>query len=139
MKLVKEIMTPVEQCLFPHNTFLDALDMMKDTKWNTIPVINSTGKLIGVFTRSSLHQMIMENVSQGTIISDYIKKDVGTILEDVNTDLLSSFIMKSRIGTGIVVNKQGEPIGLITKTDAVMNYVQETQFLKEKLEKVLKL
>lgn len=137
MKLVKEIMTPVEQCLFPHNTFLDAVDMMKDTKWNTIPVINSTGKLIGVFTRSSLHQMIMENVSQGTIISDYIKKDVGTILEDVNTDLLSSFIMKSRIGTGIVVNKQGEPIGLITKTDAVMNYVQETQFLKEKLEKVL--
>ncbi len=137
MKLVKEIMTPVEQCLFPHNTFLDAVDMMKDTKWNTIPVINSTGKLIGVFTRSSLHQMIMENVNQGTIISDYIKKDVGTILEDVNTDLLSSFIMKSRIGTGIVVNKQGEPIGLITKTDAVMNYVQETQFLKEKLEKVL--
>ena len=137
MKLVREIMTPMEQCLFPHNTFLDAVEMMKDTKWNTIPVINSTGKLIGVFTRSSLHQMIMENVGHETPISDYIKKDVGTILEDVNTDLLSTFIMKSRIGTGIVVNKQGEPIGLITKTDAVMNYVQETQFLKEKLEKVL--
>ncbi|MBD3107967.1 sigma 54-interacting transcriptional regulator [Bacillus sp. AGMB 02131] len=130
-------MTPMEQCLFPHNTFLDAVEMMKDTKWNTIPVINSTGKLIGVYTRSSLHQMIMENVGHETPISDYIKKDVGTILEDVNTELLSTFIMKSRIGTGIVVNKQGEPIGLITKTDVVMNYVQETQFLKEKLEKVL--
>lgn len=137
MKLVREIMTPVEQCLFPHNTFLDAVEMMKDTKWNTIPVINSTGKLIGVYTRSSLHQMIMENVDHDTPISDYIKKDVGTILEDVNTDLLSTFIMKSRVGTGIVVNKQGEPIGLITKTDTVMNYVLETQFLKEKLEKVL--
>ena len=137
MKLVKEIMTPMEKCLVPHNTFLDAVDMMKDTKWNTIPVINSTGKLIGVFTRSSLHQMIMENVDCDTIISDYIRKDVGTILEDVNTDLLSSFIMKSRVGTGIVVNKQGEPIGLITKSDAVMNYVQETHSLKEKLEKVL--
>lgn len=137
MKLVKEIMTRMEQCLTPNNSFFEAVEMMKNTKLNTIPVINSTGKLIGVFTRSSLYQMLMADLDKDTLISDYIRQDIGTILEDVNTDLLGSFIMKSRVGTGIVVNKQGEPIGLVTKTDAVMNYVQETQFLKEKLEKVL--
>jgi len=127
----------MEQCLTPNNSFFEAVEMMKNTKLNTIPVINSTGKLIGVFTRSSLYQMLMADLDKDTLISDYIRQDIGTILEDVNTDLLGSFIMKSRVGTGIVVNKQGEPIGLVTKTDAVMNYVQETQFLKEKLEKVL--
>lgn len=137
IKPVKEIMSPLEHCLSPTNTLMEALSIMYKQKWNTIPVTNSSGKLIGVFTRSSLYQMILSDVSKDTTISEYIKKDVGTVLEDMNAELLEKLISKSRVGTGIVVNKQGAPVGIFTKTNAVMNYVRETKLLKEQLEKVL--
>ena len=130
-------MSPLEHHLSPTNTLMEALSIMYKQKWNTIPVTNSSGKLIGVFTRSSLYQMVLEDATKDTIISEYIKKDVGTVLEDVNAELLEKLISKSRVGTGIVVNKQGAPVGIFTKTNAVMNYVKETKLLKEQLEKVL--
>ena len=131
-------MSTLEHCLSPTNTLMEALSIMYKQKWNTIPVTNSSGILIGVFTRSSLYQMILADASKDTIISDYVKKDVGTVLEDMNSELLEKLISKSRVGTGIVVNRQGEPVGIFTKTNAVMNYVKETKRLKEQLEKVLK-
>ena len=110
---------------------------MYSQKWNTVPVTNHSGKLIGVFTRSSMYQMILSDVSKDTPISDYIKKAVGNYLEDVDSELLETMIAKSRVGTGIIINKSGKPVGLFTKANAVMNYVKETQILKSQLEKVM--
>ena len=136
-KTVKDIMSRLDCYLSPENTLLEAASLMNEKKWNTVPVVNSSGKLIGVFTRSSLYQMLLENAHNETAVSDYIRKDEGTVLEDVDAALLDQVIGSSRIGTGIVVNKSGEPVGLVTKTDAVMNYVAKTQLLKGQLEKVL--
>ncbi|MGM9931194.1 sigma 54-interacting transcriptional regulator [Pradoshia sp.] len=130
-------MSPLEHCLSPTNTLRDAIEIMHNQKWNTVPVTNQSGKLIGVFTRSSMYQMILSDVPKDTPISDYIKKAVGTVLEDVNSELLETMIAKSRVGTGIIINKSGKPVGLFTKTNAVMNYVKETQILKKQLEKVM--
>ena len=130
-------MSPLEHCLSPTNTLRDAIEIMHNQKWNTVPVTNQSGKLIGVFTRSSMYQMILSNVSKDTPISDYIKKAVGTVLEDVNSESLEKMIARSRVGTGIIINKSGKPVGLFTKTNAVMNFVKETQILKSQLEKVM--
>ncbi len=136
-KRIKDVMTALEYCLFPHNTLMEAVQLMNNTKWNTVPVVNSTGKLIGVFTRSALYQMLLSEISSDTPISHYIKRDVGTVLETTEVGKLDQFIEKSAVGTGIVINDQGEPVGLLTKSDAVMKYFKETVLLKEQLEKVL--
>ena len=130
-------MSPLEHCLSPTNTLEEAIKIMYSQKWNTVPVTNHSGKLIGVFTRSSMYQMILSDVSKDTPISDYIKKAVGTVLEDVDSELLETMIAKSRVGTGIIINKSGKPVGLFTKANAVMNYVKETHILKSQLEKVM--
>ncbi len=130
-------MSPLEHCLSPTNTLEEAINIMYNQKWNTVPVTNHSGKLIGVFTRSSMYQMILSEVSKDTPISDYIKKAVGTVLEDVDSELLETMIAKSRVGTGIIINKSGKPVGLFTKANAVMNYVKETHILKSQLEKVM--
>ncbi|WP_455675215.1 sigma 54-interacting transcriptional regulator [Pradoshia sp.] len=137
IKSVKDIMSPLEHCLSPTNTLKEAINIMYNQKWNTVPVTNHSGKLIGVFTRSSMYQMILSDVSKDTPISDYIKKAVGTVLEDVSSESLETMIAKSRVGTGIIINKSGKPVGLFTKANAVMNYVKETHILKSQLEKVM--
>ena len=120
IKPVSEIMSRLDCCLTPADTMLDAVKIMNEKKWNTIPVVNSAGKLIGVFTRSSLYSMIMSGLSTETKINEFIKKDRGTVLEDVDSALLDTVVTTSRIGTAIVVNKKGEPVGLLTKSDAVL-------------------
>jgi transcriptional regulator with PAS, ATPase and Fis domain len=125
-------MTPVEKCLSPDNTLFEALQFMKDSKWNTVPVSNPANKeLLGVFTRSSLYQMLLADLQKNTPIKNYIIRDVGTMLEDTPIEELDKLLIDSKVGTGIVINHNREPVGLFTQTDAVMNYLNESKLLKK--------
>lgn len=137
MKKVKELMTPVEKCLYPDNTLFEALLFMKNSKWNTVPVIDSTKKLIGVFTRTSLYHMLLADLHKNTPIKNFLIKEVGKIHEDTAVAELDQILRDSRVGTGIVVNENSEPVGVFTKTDAVINYLNESNLLKGQLETVL--
>jgi transcriptional regulator with PAS, ATPase and Fis domain len=125
-------MTPVEKCLSPDHTLFEALQFMKDSKWNTVPVSNPANKeLLGVFTRSSLYQMLLADLQKNTPIKNYIIRDVGTMLEDTTIEELDKLLIDSKVGTGIVINHNREPVGLFTQTDAVMNYLNESKLLKK--------
>nr|WP_263326457.1 sigma 54-interacting transcriptional regulator [Neobacillus sp. Marseille-Q6967] len=139
MKTVGEIMTRVESCLTPGNTLFEALLFMKNSKWNTVPVIDSitTKNLVGVFTRSSLYNMLLADLNKNTPILNYIIEDVGTILVDTPVEGLDQILLDSRVGTGIVINGRNEPVGLLTQNDALKNYLQESNLLKGQLETVL--
>ncbi|OLS36227.1 sigma-54-dependent Fis family transcriptional regulator [Bacillus sp. MRMR6] len=132
LKRVKDIMTPVEKCLSPDNTLFEALQFMKDSKWNTVPVRNPANKeLLGVFTRSSLYHMLLADLQKNTPIKNYLIRDVGTMLEDTPIEALDNLLIDSKVGTGIVINHNREPVGLFTQTDAVMNYLNESKLLKK--------
>ncbi|MEB1806973.1 MAG: sigma 54-interacting transcriptional regulator [Bacillaceae bacterium] len=137
MNSVKKIMIPVDECLTPNHTLNEAIKIMKKTKWNTVPVTDLTGKLIGVFTRSSLYQMLLLELQQTTTIAKYIKEDIGTVTLDTTFEELEEFIEISEVGTGIVIDDLGKPIGLITTSSAVLSFLHSTQLLKGQLETIL--
>ncbi|OLO36381.1 sigma-54-dependent Fis family transcriptional regulator [Alkalihalophilus pseudofirmus] len=130
-------MTPIDECLFPNNTLTEAIMFMKKTKWNTVPVTNPEGKLIGVFTRSALYQMLLLEVDHSTKIGNYIKEDVGTVTLETTSEELEEFIATSEVGTGIVIDDIGRPIGLITTSSAVLSFLHSTRLLKGQLETIL--
>ena len=130
-------MTPVEECLTHKHTLQEAIVYMNKFKLNTLPVVNSTNKLIGVFTRSILYQMLLSHESMDTPIGTYIKKDIGTISENTTVEQLEDYIAVSEVGTGFVINDEGVPIGLISKSEAVKSFLQKTRDLKEQLETIL--
>lgn len=137
MILLKEIMTPVDQYLHPENTLYQAIEFMKKSKWNTIPVTDQSGKLIGVFTRSVLYRLLLMEKELSTPIGSFIKKDVGTVRIDKSYEQIEKLIYKSEVGTVIVTNSEGQPIGMITKTDVVISLLQKTDLLKDQLETIL--
>ncbi len=130
-------MTPVNECLSPNNTLNEAINFMKKTKWNTVPVTDSTGKLIGVFTRSALYQMLLLELDQKTMIGNFIKEDIGTVTLDTTSEQLEKIIENSEVGTGVVIDDSEKPIGLITTSSAVLSFLQSTRFLKRQLETIL--
>ena len=107
METLKSYMTQVEECLTHEHTLHEAIVYMNKYKWDTLPVVNGASKLVGVFTRSILFQMLLSNESMDTPIGKYVKKDMGTISEHTTVEMLEEYIAVSEVGTGFVVNDEG--------------------------------
>ncbi|KKK36556.1 diguanylate cyclase [Mesobacillus campisalis] len=119
-------------------TLKQAIGMLKEKKWNLLPVTDEEGCLKGVFTRSGLYGMLLEEKPLHTPIKDYIKKDAKAVSIDTPYEKIEQLVGKSDVGTGVVLNKEGKVAGLFTKTDMVMALLRTADALKE-LETVKKL
>jgi len=134
---LQDIMTPADKTLHGDAKLLDAVNIMKKSKWNTIPVTDDKGYLIGVFTRSHLYQMVLDGMTLDDPIFGYMNQDVVALPLDTPYDVVEKIVKESKVGTGIVVDAQNKVIGLFTKTDMIAALFRSTQTLKEQLETIL--
>jgi len=134
---LKEIMTPVFECLSINSTLKEAIHFMYRQKWNTVPVLDHEKRLKGVFTRSSLYRMLLDEKPLKAKITPYIKKEVVVLPLHISDEQLRLLVKKSKVGTGVVVDEEGYVVGLMTKTDFVNALLNDTELLKEQLKTVL--
>ncbi|HZG73858.1 MAG TPA: sigma 54-interacting transcriptional regulator [Chondromyces sp.] len=128
--LLKDVMTPVNITLKKESTLGQAVELMNQYKWNVVPVTDGGGRLIGVFTRSSLFEMILNRYSVETSIESHVIKEVVTLPLETSFSKVEEIVKKSEVGTGVVINKENKPVGLFTKTDMIFSLFQETYSLK---------
>ncbi|WP_100402550.1 sigma-54-dependent Fis family transcriptional regulator [Bacillus sp. FJAT-42315] len=119
MTHIKDIMTPITETLRETSTLKEALVMMKENKWNTLPVTDNNRQLIGVFTRSSLYQMVLNEQPLSMSIKGYIIDQPVTLPEDMTFEEVAEVVKVSKVGTGIVLDQEEKVVGLATKTDIV--------------------
>ncbi|MBV7506272.1 sigma 54-interacting transcriptional regulator [Bacillus sp. sid0103] len=125
-----ELMTPVD-CMVTEDTPLsEAISLMNNRKWNLLPVTDMSRKLVGVFTRSGLFQMVMEGKPLTTPIKTYIKEQVETLPIATPYEKIEMIVKNSQVGTGVVIDDQNRVVGILTKTDMVMSLLQTSQELK---------
>ncbi|WP_338749430.1 sigma 54-interacting transcriptional regulator [Bacillus sp. FJAT-52991] len=129
MTCIKDIMTPIKETLSETSTLKEALVMMKENKWNTLPVTNANRELIGVFTRSSLYKMVLNEQPLSTSIRDYLIDQPVTFPENMPFEEVAEVAKISKVGTGIVLDKEEKVVGLATTTNIV-----RTLMLKRKLD-----
>ena len=134
---LKEMITPIPYQIKEDTTLVEALSIMKEEKHNLLPVVDNHEKLIGVFTRSKLYQMIQEEKSLQTPIKEYIKNDVYSLRIDTNFEDLEKIVRHSSVGTGVVVDMENRVLGLFTKADMVMGLLSTTNTLKDQLDTVI--
>lgn len=135
----KDIITPIDFIITEETTLKVAITLMYEKKWNLLPVTNASGHPAGVFTRSSLHQMVTEETPLTTPIKNYIKKQVKKIRVDTPYEKIEEIVKNSKVGTGVVVDEQNRVVGILTKTDMVMSLLQTSQELQtiKKLKRTL--
>ncbi|MFJ5714274.1 sigma 54-interacting transcriptional regulator [Neobacillus sp. NPDC093127] len=126
----KDIITPVDFIVTEETTLKEAITLMYQKKWNILPVTDSSKHPVGVFTRSSLHQMVTEETPLTTPIKNYIKKQVEKISIDTPYEKIEELVKNSSVGTGVVVDKDNRVVGILTKTDMVMSLLQTSQELQ---------
>ncbi|WHY67968.1 sigma-54-dependent Fis family transcriptional regulator [Neobacillus sp. SuZ13] len=126
-----ELITPVDCIVTEDTTLSEAVRLMNNKKWNLLPVIDTNGKLAGVFTRSGLCQMVLEEEPLSTPIKTYIKEQVETLPIDTPYESIEKIVKKSQVGTGVVINHQNHVVGILTKTDMVMSLLKTSQELNK--------
>ncbi|WP_066069589.1 sigma 54-interacting transcriptional regulator [Neobacillus soli] len=139
----KDIITLVDCIVTEETTLKEAIGLMYRKKWNLLPVSDSAGKLVGVFTRSSLSHMVLDECPLTSPIKKYIKKQVETLPIDTPYEKIEMIVKNSPVGTGVIIDEQDLVVGILTKTDMVMSLLQTSQelqtikILKRTLETVL--
>ena len=126
----KELITPVDCMVTEDTTLTEAISLMNKKKWNLLPVTDTERKLVGVFTRSSLFQMVLDERPLTTPIKQYIKEQVETLPINTPYEKIELIVKNSQVGTGVIIDEQERVVGILTKTDMVMSLLQTSQELK---------
>jgi len=137
--IVEKIMRPI-YTIEEDKTFFDCLVEMQKHKINNLLVINQEGKLVGMVNSNQIiHTVIPNYLKNNCIAASFVSEDI--FIEDVKkvkdlviknfmiSDLLtinsedniaevSVLSLKNKKQLRLpVVNKEGEPIGIVTKTE----------------------
>lgn len=135
---LKEMIKPIHEKITETTSLERALSLMNENKWNLLPITDKEKKLQGVFTRTSLFKMIIEQKPLSTPIRQYVIKDVTSLAIDTPYEQVEEMVRTSPVGTGVVVDEYERVIGLFTKTDMVMSLLRSTSTLKEQLDTVMR-
>jgi transcriptional regulator with PAS, ATPase and Fis domain len=130
MLQIKELITPFDCIVTENTTLVEAISLMNKKKWNLLPVSDVGRKLVGVFTRSSLFQMVLDEKPLTTPIKKYIKAQVETLPINTPYEKIELIVKNSQVGTGVIIDEQDQVVGILTKTDMVMSLLQTSQELK---------
>jgi transcriptional regulator with PAS, ATPase and Fis domain len=133
----KDLISRFDYKISRDTTLRQAIQLMLNEKWELLPVTDDKGCLLGVFTRSEMHRMILDEKSLDTSICPYMKKDALTLQIDTPYEEIEQRVLNSRVGTGVVVDKENKFLGLFTKPDMVLALLRSTHVLKEQLETIL--
>lgn len=137
---VSEFMLSTEVRMHPQESIRTAIELLKSSKLNGIPVVDSAGKLSGFFSRSCLLDCLLKDVSIDCAIDGHYIEDVVSLPEDTSfngLEELTGWLQGCKVGQTVVVNSEREPIGIATQAVTVIELLDRTEYLYKELSSVI--
>lgn len=132
---------PITSYLRPTDSLEDAARFMLETRLDVVPVGDEEGKLIGVFSRTSLYRMILQKLPAYTPIQAFIKTEVVTTqlakLSETTFEQLEKTIRSSQVGSSIIIDQDRRIVGVLTKARVVHALVESKNELREQMEVIM--
>lgn len=125
--LVQELMTKNPQTISPETSVPDALSLMRQKKVRRLPVLDKTGKLVGIVSdqdllyaspspATSLSVFEINSLIAKITVAHVMTKKVVTITEDLPVEEAARIMADKKIG-GLPVMKGAKLAGIVTETD----------------------
>lgn len=86
--------------LNPGDTIEKAVSIFLDLKIAIIPVLDQEGRLLSIFSRSSLYRAVLAGARSKDRIDPYLITDVVSIANDIPDEQLANFVKMSPVGCG---------------------------------------
>lgn len=131
--IVSKRMTPNPTSITSDTKVVDALQLMRSSKFRRLPVVDN-GKLVGIVTDRDLREVSASPATSLSVfelnyllakmsVKDIMAKKVLTIKEDATVEEAALLMYNHRIGGLIVVNENQAVTGIITETDIFKAFV----------------
>lgn len=130
---VFDIMSRKPITLFRQDTINRAAQVFHNNKIDGAPVVDNQGKLLGIFTKSHLMEVIIDNLDRGTLVEELMTWDLIKINEDEPIEKA----LETNVGRLPVVNSDNELVGILTRTDLVRGFYLQSQEVVGELTTIL--
>lgn len=131
---VAKRMTPNPTTITPKSTVADAFEMMRTHKFRRLPVVDDSGRLLGIVTDRDLREVSPSPATTLSIfelnyllakmqVKDIMKTDVITTRDDATLEEAALLMYNHKIGGLVVVNADNKVVGIITETDIFKCFV----------------
>ncbi|MDX9702609.1 MAG: CBS domain-containing protein [Candidatus Auribacterota bacterium] len=111
----KDIMTSPVKSVTANTTVSDAIACMLKANFNTLPVVDDNGQMIGIITHADLDKASHHKLGN-TSVAEYMSTHVLTTEPDAPLSEIQNIFARNNIGRVPVV-KNERIIGIITRTD----------------------
>lgn len=144
---VKEIMTASVTSLSPDMSVQEALNVLQKMRISGLPVIDSDGRLLGMFTEKEILGYILPSYIQkvgrfiyeenpkstkkkflelgGVKVSRLMRKDVVVVGEDTTLCEVARTMLTQRTRRIPIVDKNGKVAGIVSRYDVLKAFMKE--------------
>lgn len=133
--LVRERMTSPAVTISPDTPFQEALKLMRDKKFRRLPVVDATGKIVGIVSERDLLHAAPSPATSLSVwevnyllwklkVSDIMTRNVVTIHQNMPIEDAASLMVSRKIGGLPVVDDDDAIVGVITETDIFKAFVE---------------
>lgn len=113
---VREIMNTNVTCIKEEEDIKTAAKKLLRDETNHLPVINGTGKVVGIVTTYDISKAVVREARQN-IVSEIMSKNIITTTPDEAVDIAAMKLEKNNISALPVVDKDGHLAGLLSAID----------------------
>jgi predicted transcriptional regulator len=144
---IKEIMTKDVTSITPDTGAKEALDLLFKMQISGLPVIDTQGKLVGMFTEKEVLSHILpsyiERVGRFVYeenpkatrkkfkdlkdlpVSKLMRKEVVTVNEDASLCEVTRLMLIQKVRRILVLNKEKKVVGIVAREDILREYTRE--------------
>jgi CBS domain-containing protein len=146
---VVEIMTKPATIIAEDRPLTEAVDTMLSKGLKRLPVVDKTGRLVGMLSRLDIFKTVMREapdwdafraqeieVKNLRIVADILRRDTHTVFPDTTMDKVIRVIDDNDIQRVAVVDAEGKLLGLISDRDLLVYFKPDQEGLRYLFSKV---
>jgi acetoin utilization protein AcuB len=132
--LVKDRMTPNPKTVSPETSHPEALNMLRNEKYSYLPVVDKSGKVVGMVTEADLLHAAPSSATSLSVfeinyllanlkIREVMSSPAVTVAEDLPVETAAKLMIDKDIGC-LPVMRGDKLAGIITETDIFKAFVE---------------
>jgi len=118
MLTAEQIMTPGVVTIPPSTTIQEAIDLLVLRRISGLPVIDASGRLIGIITEFALLAMAYDKNVQSDPVERHMTRDVITVAATDSISKITDLFILHRVRRLPVV-REGRLLGLVSRQDVL--------------------
>ncbi|MBI3466931.1 MAG: CBS domain-containing protein, partial [Planctomycetes bacterium] len=121
---VAQIMTAPVETLADSATIADAFRVVAERRRGNLPLVDATGRLIGMVTRTDLYRVVADGRDLHGTVGDIASRQLTTLRPDQSLREALATLRRKRIKHAPVVDEACRPVGMLSYMDVALASVR---------------